>query len=382
VGQTHGVPRPAEFHTLLSHDECAVTLALSSDGILASPASGPGPVAVLIFSPSEIKRRCFGEKHTEVWDKVSDATFTDYISNYYGSHVLSIVLDAFRDREYRLAAFPPKVSLRYWDDAPLVWLATAKELERLLSPPWSDRPDRHREDLIATATLSLDLRKSTYCMEFASSEKKFGQWVEHLVEKMRSVAHLHGGVFDKFTGDGALIHFLGRECHLLFEERSAVDSAIHCAVDLQRAVEIHMKALRQILHHDSPVFGAGIAIDVGDAFWSFDHRDNPVVVGRGVVGACRLADKAPRLSVRLTNWAFWSASADLRDRLKQINEVSLRTKESSDDVPLLCWEFTVDHDLNVGRGLPVIEDLCKKTRERFEAGRGTLSQRLPDNEAS
>jgi hypothetical protein len=26
------------------------------------------------------------------------------------------------------------------------------------------------------------------------------------------VAHLHGGVFDKFTGDGCLVHFLEREC--------------------------------------------------------------------------------------------------------------------------------------------------------------------------
>jgi class 3 adenylate cyclase len=208
-------------------------------------------------------------------------------------------------------------------------------------------------------------------MEYASSEQRFGQWLDHLVEKMRSVAHLHGGVFDKFTGDGALIHFLDKECRLLYGGTSAVDSAIHCAVDLQRAVEIHMKTLRQkLLHYDSQVFGAGIAIDVGHAFWSVDHRDNPVVVGKVVVGACRLADKAPRLSVRLTNWAYRSASDDLRNRLKHIKEVSLNMKESSDDVPLLCWEFMADHDLNVGRGLPAIEELCTRIKKRFEARRG------------
>ena len=228
-----------------------------------------------------------------MWDKLIRRNLIDHISNYYGAHVLSIVLDAFRDRAYRLSAFPPKVSLRYWDDAPFIRFGTSEEMDRRLSPPWSKRPDRHREDLIPTATLP-DLCK--LCMEFASNEKKFGQWVDLLVEKMRSVAHLHGGVFDKFTGDGRANPLPGEECRLLYEERSAVDSAVHCAADLQHAVEIHMKALRKILHHDSPVFGAGIAIDVGDSFWSFDHRDNPVLVGRGVVGG--LADSPTKLPAR------------------------------------------------------------------------------------
>jgi class 3 adenylate cyclase len=358
-----------EFHRLLSPDENALTLVRSHDGILASPTGGPGPVAVLVFASSEVKRRCFGDPDGEAWDKSSDAAFIDIITANYASHVIPIFLDAFRDREYRLAAFPPKVSLRYWDDAPFVQRATPEELNGRLSPPWNDRPDRHCTGLILTATLSLDLRKSTFCMEFASSEKEFGQWLDQLVEIMRSVAHLHGGVFDKFTGDGALIHFLEKECRLLYGMKP-VDSAIHCAVDLQWAVEIHMKALRQMLHHDSPVFGAGIAIDVGDAFWSFDQRDNPMVVGKGVVGACRLCDKALRQYIRLTNWAHWSASEILRGRLKNIKEVAVHTKESAADVPLLCWEFMVDRDLNVGRGLSVIEDLCRGIENRLEAGRG------------
>ena len=383
--ETRGsVVRGVEFHRLLPPDECALTFASSNEGDSALPTSRTASVAVLIFPLSEIKLHCFGDQKDVVWEQFYDLTFIDIIVKEYSSYFLPMILDAFRHREPRFAAFPPKVSRRYWDDAPFIPSdsprerknhssplpsAVLKELEGRLSPPWNHRPDRRLEDLIPTATLSLDLRKSTFCMEYASSEKEFGQWLDLLVEMMRSVAHPHGGVFDKFTGDGALIHFLEKECLVLYGKK-AVDSAIHCAVDLQRAVEIHMKALREKLHHNSPVFGAGIAIDVGDAFWSVDHRDNPIVVGKVVVGACRLADKAPRRFIRLTNWAYWSATPDLRNSLKNVKEVSLSTKDSSEDVPLLCWEFTVDDDLNVGRGLPVIEDLCKKIKERFEASRG------------
>ena len=360
-----------EFHRLPSLEECAISFVLR-DRDLRGAGGGTLSIAALVFRPREVMQRCTNLSRGGVWPDDFESVFNDTFVRIVGSQLLPMILDAFRYRELRFAAFPPKLSRRYWDDAPFImrFADQKKTLNNRLSPPWNDRPDRRREELIPTASLSLDLRKSTFCMEFATNEREFGEWLDHLVEKMRSVAHLHGGIFDKFTGDGALIHFLQKECQLLYEGRSAVDSAIHCAVDLQRAVEIHMKSLRQMLHHDSRVFGAGIAIDVGEAFWSCDNRDNPVVVGKVVVGACRVGDKAPRQSVRLTNWAYWSATEILRAKLKGIRQVSLSTKESSDEVPLECWEFNADQDMNVGRGPRAIEELCQQIKQRFEATKG------------
>jgi len=280
--------------------------------------------------------------------------------------LLYMLIDAFRHRERRFAAFPPEIVERYWSDALLAKkdTNTLEDNRRLFQPPWDGRT-RHRPGLVNTATLSLDLRKSTYCMEYARSEKEFGSWLDHFVEKMRAVTHLHGGVFDKFTGDGALVHFLDRECREIFHQR-AVDAAVHCAVDMQRAVEIHMRKLRSILHHDSQIFGAGIAIDVGKAFWSFDH-DMPIVVGKGVVGACRVGDKAPRQTVRLTNAAYMAISDTLRSRILQIERKPLTTKEATDELKLECWEFSVNRELTIGKGPEKIEELCNEIRIRSEA---------------
>ncbi len=281
-----------------------------------------------------------------------------------GNGLLPMLIDGFRYREGLFAAFPPAIVGRYWDDAPRVTERAPPhgrgDRRPRFQPPWD------MEKLAETATLSMDLRKSTYCMEYARSERDFGQWLDHLVEKMRTVSHLHGGVFDKFTGDGCLVHFLNRECRAIYK-RTAVDAAIHCAVDMQRAVEIHMKQLRRILHHDSPLFGAGVAIDVGQAFWSYDHRHNPIVVGKGVVGACRVGDKAPRQAIRLTNIAYMSASDGIRKKLDGIGRMPLSTKEAGDALELQCWEFYVQRGLGLGYGTARVERLCDAIKRRYES---------------
>jgi class 3 adenylate cyclase len=283
----------------------------------------------------------------------------------FASPLLPMFASAFRYRDSQFTAFSPAAAMRYWEDAKFRRQQSGPEgsAYRRRVPPWDTDTKLHE-----TVTISVDLRKSTYCMEFAKSEEKFARWVYHLVVKMREVAHLHGGVFDKFTGDGCLVHFLQSDFDQCGDDAglSGVDHALACAVDLQRAIEIHMRGLRKFLKHDSPLFGAGIAIDVDSAHWSSMRGDPaPIVVGKGVVGACRVGNKAPRLSIRLTNVAYNELCSDYRERLSGITRVNLETKEVPGSLALECWEFKLEREVNLGKGQDQIAKLCEKVRRRL-----------------
>ena len=327
-------------------------------GFLSHTDGGPVMRAAILYRREDMHRQ-IGDTRSGS-DLEILARSDTYDAQLLGS-LLPILADAFRHHDRRFAAFPPRVIERYWEDAPRAADPTQPidPSRPVLQPPWASG------ELVPTATLSIDLRKSTYCMEYARSERDFGDWLDQMVEKMRHIAHQHCGIFDKFTGDGALVHFLDQECREIYKQ-SAVDAAVHCAADMQRAVDIHMRVLRGFLHHDSVKFGAGIAIDTGPAFWSTDHRDNPIVVGKGVVGACRVGDKAPRGRIRFTNQAYHDVSEHLRGRLGPIVQEPLSTKETSDDLPLLCWEVRMEQvDPRVGKGVQAVEDMCNRVKTMF-----------------
>jgi class 3 adenylate cyclase len=173
---------------------------------------------------------------------------------------------------------------------------------------------------------------------------------------------LNGGIFDKFTGDGALVHFLEKECKLVYD-RKPVDAALSCAVDMHRAIEIHLERLRKFLRLNSELIGASIAIDISDAFWSLDHRDNPITVGRGVVGACRLCDSASAGVVRMTNIAYQELSSSIILKLPEVREEHFSSKELKEEMKVTVWEFAIPpspQELGVGHPLNEIDALCQR----------------------
>jgi class 3 adenylate cyclase len=107
-------------------------------------------------------------------------------------------------------------------------------------------------------------------------------------------------VFDKFTGDGVLVHFLDDESRAIVG-RPACDAALTAALAMQRAITRHLVRLRGFLRSNSKLLGGGIGIDTGEAHWSLDYASQPIVVGKGVVYSCRLGDGARSGAIRLTN---------------------------------------------------------------------------------
>jgi class 3 adenylate cyclase len=231
---------------------------------------------------------------------------------YHAGSTLLVLWDLIRHRTRRFAPFPAKISERYWKDAGELIKdpGERRKTPTILFPPWDS------EKRLRTTTLSFDLRRSTFCMEQAADPQRFGIWLDQLVQILNQVGHLHGGVFDKFTGDGALVHFLETECQEVYKKNS-VRSAMDCAVDMHRAMNIHLKRLRRFMHLDCRLLGAGVAMDVSDAFWSFDYRDNPITVGQGVVYACRLCDDTKAGRIRLTNIAYEELGVSLVERTGQ-----------------------------------------------------------------
>lgn len=329
---------------------------------------GRGLCACLMFHWNGLSRLL----RTDVERLKAAGSFLEFeLKRSIGWRILPFMAEAFSAYERRFSAFPARIREFYWQSIGRREYSSGPTLNSKSGsmPPWDIC--YQTKETVQTVTLSLDLRKSTYCMEYAASAPRFGRWLEMFTEKMRSVAHQHGGIYDKFTGDGSLVHFLQPECLAIYC-RSAIDSAVHCASDMQLVVEHHMQELRQFLQHDSPVFGAGIAIDVGEAHWACDDRDNPVVVGRGVVGACRAGDKALRYMIRLTNVAYRQLSQQVREKLREVTQVDLETKEST--FPLKCWQFDSRVGDGLGYGEEEMKKLCREVYERFSRDQVLVGQ--------
>jgi class 3 adenylate cyclase len=248
--------------------------------------------------------------------------------------VAPMFFDVFRHREQMMMPFAPKVSSLYWRESAL------GTKDKTYFPPWdeSNIGDGSRA-IRSTVTLSVDLRKSTFCMDQAESKAEFGRWLDRLVHCIVETCHSHGGVFDKFTGDGGLMHFLDGECKFAFG-KTAIESAFDCASELCSRVEGMLPALRRNLRNNSARLGAGIAIAASEGFWSIDHRGNPIVVGHGVVDACRICDGTQPKSIRMSNYAHGLLAEANSLKASLFQEVDLgETKEWNASMRLRVWEM-------------------------------------------
>lgn len=249
----------------------------------------------------------------------------DGLITFHSRASAGMLFQAFQHRARLFLPFAPRWAERYWIES-----GRDRGAAKLF-PPWESATEPLR-----TATLGFDLRKSTFCMENADNPKAFAEWLDQLVQILMRISHLYGGVFDKFTGDGVLVHFLSHACKII-DGRKAVTAAVLCAVAMQHATRQHLDRLRKILRLNSHIVGGAIGIDVAFAHWSLDHRHNPITVGRGVVNACRLMDSTKAGGIRLTNIAYQR----LLDRqLQQLFvEVPFTSKEFDEDKKITAWEL-------------------------------------------
>lgn len=191
-----------------------------------------------------------------------------------------ILFNVFLNNKIRSNSFVSMEVLKH------CWEKALESGSRKTDLPWeSGSPPGAR---VPTATVSLDLRKSTSLMDQVENRQAFAVWLESLSEICREIAHDNFGIFDKFTGDGIIAHFSEAEMYAETMRSSSIVRAFTCACELVRAVDIHLDALRPHLRFNIAASrpAVGIAFDV--AAWSLDRDGRPIVVGKGVVNACRL----------------------------------------------------------------------------------------------
>lgn len=202
----------------------------------------------------------------------------------FGHFTYSTILSAFRlfqfrDKEYD--SFPLSYSHQNW-------------FRRGKANAQKGQLNRNR-----IVTLSVDWRKSKRCMDQASENKEFeaySAWILQYSSDLRQICIEHNGVFDKFTGDGILLHFIDND-----ESACATQKAFDCSRAMLKMTDKAVTKLDSILANKVDGIGAGIGLGIGEALWSYDNRNNPIVIGNGVVGACRIGTLAKEGQVCLTN---------------------------------------------------------------------------------
>lgn len=251
-------------------------------------------------------------------------------------HTISrIISSVLTRRGIIFSRFPERFSDAYWYTADMDRYYNDQKIESLAKvAPWDqisrsklkgENADYTTRGKRSTVTLSFDLRRSTRAMERMLDKKAFADWMEAMVMMLRQITIENNGIFDKFTGDGVLVHFLEEESrefrinrqalkHFDPEEiegagwrthessggHYAVADAMACAFEMIKAVELHAVRLNQISRKFDMKFGPVVAIAKDVVQWSVDRDGDPIVVGPGVVDACRFTDGARKGEVRVS----------------------------------------------------------------------------------
>ncbi|MEM7424453.1 MAG: hypothetical protein AAF441_00025 [Pseudomonadota bacterium] len=263
------------------------------------------------------------DEYIEIYDDFA------YILCYVTAMALSF-------REQAVACFPRVFREALWESN-----SAAIPSEGGLALPWEPAgsgPGEPSSDLgLPTITLSLDLRKSTIAMRESRDRKLYSYWIKAFVILLRKIADDNLAVFDKFTGDGVILHFLEDHidsvwpaCLASAPSEARLDMADNLKLDfppgsptsrrwrkqrLKRLRATYLAArcakemisatghlldhlLRDNLRFTSNMVGSRVGIACDPAIWTADQDGNPIVVGEGVVHACRLTDAKPQKGLR------------------------------------------------------------------------------------
>ncbi len=260
------------------------------------------------------------------------------------------------------SAFSSHISKKFWD------AADDRPAESEFRRPWEDQ-DRDGYSQQLTATLSVDLRSSTFVMDHAMEQGEYARWIEGFVLLIKEVVHFHGGVFDKFTGDGAIAHF-PESCRgnvpAAFTGAIAelVLPALACAWEIVTAVRIYADDLLPYISVVNDRFGPSVGLAVDRAHWSADRAGNPIVVGRGVVHACR-AGFGPSGSVYVTNGVFQAVRPLYDEFPHEYQIIDFVSKEYGEKSGVRLYQLK-GPPLRIVRDAPAIHEVLDKVRRMLE----------------
>lgn len=190
---------------------------------------------------------------------------------------------------------------------------------------------------VEATVMSVDIRNSTTLMENAIDPKQFAVFMSDLLSNIHNLIMDDYGIFEKFTGDGALAFFprvMAGDDHSL--------RAIRCASKIHTAFQTLYKAVLSTAF-DVPIqTGLGIGIHTGN-IEVVRIRRRLSIVGKPVVIACRLGGAPAGATYCLPVFKTIVESRD-KQCAKFYDEI-LKTKQNSLHV------FRIDYH-NISPGQP------------------------------
>ncbi len=165
--------------------------------------------------------------------------------------------------------------------------------------------------------LSIDIRRSTDLMLNAKESTLFADFLNKLSNGLENIIKEQFGIFDKFTGDGALAFFP--------KPFSGTTAALNILIAAKKAhafFKAHYDACRGSFSSVLLETGLGIGIDYGSVK-ILKLSDGLTVVGKPVVYACRFAGAGA--GTTLVNQGAYEAMSAL-DNLLEFDEVSIDIK--------------------------------------------------------
>ena len=192
----------------------------------------------------------------------------------------------------------------------------------------SEDPSAVMKGRLVTVTLvSTDLRNFTAMSEKVTPQALVEQLNEYHGVMLEQVRH-HGGMLDKFMGDGALIIFGLRGMQDVPPADHGANAALHCARDMLAALE--KLNLARVGRQLAPL-AMGIGVHTGEVVCGVigaEHRVEFTVIGDAVNTASRLEGLTKSVGTPLAISAETAARLDSQEGLRELPPAVVKGKDA------------------------------------------------------
>jgi class 3 adenylate cyclase len=182
----------------------------------------------------------------------------------------------------------------------------------------------HRSTPVEATVIVGDLRLSTYLLKESVRPELFARFIVGFTEATRSLVQSREGWFDKFTGDGFIVFWIGGLAPPLL-----LDTVPGFCQEVRGAASKLVDGLRRNSRNFPAGVGLSLGIDAGpcELVWV---GGSLTLVGSPIVGATRMASSASAgetLANVHVGGALERAGESLADARVGVERVTARTKE-------------------------------------------------------
>jgi class 3 adenylate cyclase len=182
----------------------------------------------------------------------------------------------------------------------------------------------HRSTPVEATVIVGDLRLSTYLLKESVRPNLFARFIVGFTEATRSLVQARAGWFDKFTGDGFIVFWIGE-----IEPGFLLDTVPGFCQEVRGAAAKLLDGLRRNSRNFPSGVGLSMGIDAGPCELVY-VGGTLTLVGSPIVGATRMATSAAAgetLANVHVGGALEQAGESLAETRIELERVTARTKE-------------------------------------------------------